>query len=319
MVQTYDKSLKEAQAHFKRRRVGEVFACRAKISPAAAQVLYDDKNFVDNRRFDEVHAEAIAYAMMEGHVGATETITVVLWDGKEYLVDGQHRMWAVTQLSEPWEFTINFKRVKTWEDVCSAYGDEDLGKKRSTEVCAKALSVDDQVGTSKKLFKNALSASKLINVGFDDGSKAKLKISRNNHHTIETVLNYRKEWKKVDAAYKKGDPNTKKLFFNQATVAVAGLTYRHCPDKAEEFWGVMLADDGLKKGDPRKALLDFLRDLAMNKVLIKPSKKALYISMAWNAFYAGRKMTRLKWRDDLVVASGLVLAGTPWDGSKHAP
>jgi len=304
----------------KNKKEGYVYPARVRITPKEAKNIFDNLNYDRNRRFDERRAESIAFAMIEGDVEETESIVFCVLASQLILVDGQHRMWSVTQLEEDWEFTVNFKKVNSMEEVGKTYAAQDLGSTRSTTDGAKAQHLDDKIGISRALFPKALAAAKLINIGFQNTtSNEVIRIYRSNRRANETALAYKTELRLLDAIQKKGVPNVKRLFLNAPTIAAAVLMLRHQPKAATEFWTRIVQDDGLKQGDPCKALLDFFRLMKEKDITLRGQERSLYVSMAWNAFYADRKMTRLKRKDTLPPARGIVLKGTPWDGDKLEP
>jgi hypothetical protein len=290
------------------------------VTPKEAENIFQNLNHDRNRRFDARRADSIAYAMMEGDVDETETVVFCVWEEKTILVDGQHRMWSVTQLDEDWEFTVNYKKVDTFEEVCATYAGQDLGSSRSTSECARSMYLDDKIGVSKRVFNIGLSAAKLINVGFRSGKTNEMnRIIKCNRRTNETALDYKKELRMFDELQKKGVKDVKDKFMNAPTIAVALITLRHQPNKATEFWGEMLKDDGLKQGDPRKALLVFVGEVKEKDVTLRGHERALHVAMAWNAFYSCRNMRRIKRKENLITPVGLAISGTPWDGDKLEP
>jgi hypothetical protein len=87
-------------------------------------------------------------------------------------------------------------------------------------------------------------------------------------------------------------------------------TARYQPSSAEEFWGGMIMDDGLKANDPRKVLLRYLNNKPANAAR-DDTKKAT--ALAWNAFFVDRPLELLR-PNQLKVFR---IEGTPYGDEKR--
>jgi hypothetical protein len=98
--------------------------------------------------------------------------------------------------------------------------------------------------------------------------------------------------------------NGKAALRRQSVAAVALCTLKHQPERAAEFWHGLAMDDGLRRTDPRKSLLEKLRsgDGARSIVFLMHA-----VATAWNAFLAGRKMKEVRVQRDKPFR----IAGTP--------
>ena len=100
----------------------------------------------------------------------------------------------------------------------------------------------------------------------------------------------------------------KRLVSSQA-VAVALVTIKHQREKAEAFWTGLAKDDGLRRNDPRKALLI---DFGNREWGRKSSDGCVSTSLAWNAYFSGRALSQIK----IVNGAGVRILGTPFDGRR---
>lgn len=91
-------------------------------------------------------------------------------------------------------------------------------------------------------------------------------------------------------------------------MAVALATLRYQPSGATEFWSAVAADNGLQKGDPAKALLQFLRNLVGVTGNATQRYQSRAAAAAWNAFWRGDRVGYIK--PGLMTA--FTLLGTPW-------
>jgi hypothetical protein len=71
---------------------------------------------------------------------------------------------------------------------------------------------------------------------------------------------------------------------------------RYCPDKGREFWRGISQDDGLSRYDPRKRVVDLLRD--KDSVIHKRGGRGVVdvfriLSYYWNKWVAEEEVKRL--------------------------
>lgn len=97
----------------------------------------------------------------------------------------------------------------------------------------------------------------------------------------------------------------KSKLYASGVMAVALVTLRHQPAKAVQFWRGIADDDGLRKGDPRKTLL---QDFESRRVNYGTHLQRIIPSItAWNAFYEGRNISIIR----VSESSQVLVSGTP--------
>jgi hypothetical protein len=97
-----------------------------------------------------------------------------------------------------------------------------------------------------------------------------------------------------------------KVLTRQAVLSVALATYRHTGKDASDFWREVAKDNGLQSDHPAKTLIRFLLNTTTKDH--SPPIYARYVASAWNAAYAGRKLSRVYVRD---MTLPILLEGTP--------
>lgn len=75
-------------------------------------------------------------------------------------------------------------------------------------------------------------------------------------------------------------------------MAVALYTLRYQPGKAHHFWHGLAENDGLKKDDPRAALLRDMFERSANSGSTRQTTQAPVL--AWNAYCEGRNLKIIK-------------------------
>lgn len=103
----------------------------------------------------------------------------------------------------------------------------------------------------------------------------------------------------------------KSLFYRGAVLAVALVTCRYSPEKAIGFWGGAATDDGLRNGDSRKALINWLRNNSVRKAQAMQHRAAI---ACWNSWFKDKSLTKV-YPD---TGASLKILGTPIEisGSK---
>jgi hypothetical protein len=112
---------------------------------------------------------------------------------------------------------------------------------------------------------------------------------------------------------------TQKSIIRRAPLAVALITCHYCAESAAEFWKQVAFVDGIKTGDPRKLLHEFLVSVGVNGGGALSSKKIAStgyicraVSAAWNAYLEGRELKQIKAFEEAPIK----ILGTPWIGDK---
>ena len=94
-------------------------------------------------------------------------------------------------------------------------------------------------------------------------------------------------------------------------MAVALGTFRFAElDRADAFWRGTAEDDGLRRGDARKALIDYLVRASSDRRGSGVSQLRA-VAACWNAFYEGRVYARVA-QLPFQGMVGVTLAGTPY-------
>jgi len=87
-------------------------------------------------------------------------------------------------------------------------------------------------------------------------------------------------------------------------IGVALATMRYQP-AADEFWMKALFDDGLRRGDPAKTLINWF--LSKEERNTRPIVRARACSAAWGTHYEGRSLAKIHATSE----KSSTIAGTP--------
>jgi hypothetical protein len=283
---------------------------RLDVTPQLARLILAHANYERQRPVKAQHVAFLADEMRRGSFLPGTQIAFARMGRRLILVNGQHRLTAQNVSDESVQYQVVIHDVATADAVHALYYRHDRGgRARSEAEVLASVGVADQFGLKKTLARSVFQAQPLIANRF-------LRPSFNNDPTLrndDLRLEACKPWWPVAAEYQamiKDAPNAvyKRLVSSQA-VAVALVTIKHQPERAALFWTGLAKDDGLRRNDPRKALLI---DFGNREWGRKSSDGCVSTSIAWNAFYTGRPLTLVK----IVNGAGVRIAGTPFDGRR---
>lgn len=285
---------------------------RLRIGPELAQRILSEALYKNQRKVYRHHVVLLADDMRRKRWTAGSQICFVLFHGRLYLVNGQHRLHAVIESGEEIEFQILIEAADDEAQLAAIYYRFDRKQRaRTTAEVLNAAGVAERFGLSKTAAKATFEAAGLISNGF---RRANYQQDPLKARSDDLRLDAARAWWEFGAEYDRliepADKVTKGKLFSSGVVAVALVTLKYQQERAVSFWGGLAEDDGLRSGDPRKTLR---RDL-LNRSLSSgsPITPVQVPALAWNAFYAGRSLKIIKVYDEAAVR----IAGTPFDGRR---
>lgn len=284
------------------------------ISPNIASQILARFNYQNQRRVEKTHVAKLAVEMKNGvWTPGSQLAFGVMPDRVVHLVNGQHRLHAVIEAGATIEFQILLVPVKTEAELHSLYTRFDTVQRgRSDAMVMRATGIAENYGISKEASVHAFKAGICIASGF--------KVIHGAHRdpafgTPDGKLDAIEQWwpvvKQYDGIIKSARGKIKRRFLNAQVMAVALVTLRYQPLRAEEFWSGVAKDDGLRKGDPRKAMLTVLEDYNFKD---NTDAAMIYTAHCWDAWFQRRSIQYVK------NASGSVCAplGTPFAPAKRS-
>lgn len=284
-----------------------------KVAPGIAARILEELNFPEQRKVDTSrvygHGDNIRRGdWMEGH-----PITfVALPSGRIWLVDGQHRLVAISQQDAAVPVTIRIVPVESEKEARHFYAGFDQKKsvRTDTQILA-AVDIVSATGLRSATTTHLYRAAPLLLNGLEPVAAAAARVKNRDvflqANKLAVVRDWASEAKEYEKALDRATLKGLRLKMQGAgAMAVALYTLRHQPKKAHEFWHGVADNNGLRKGDPRAALIAdllYTRDLNTGSARQKVQQPAL----AWNAFCEGRDLKIIKCIDGAV----LTLWGTP--------
>jgi len=275
-------------------------------TPAKANKVFSECRYERNRNEAQAkrHIDALARQMTDGTWLAKSPIDFARTpDGKLTLVNGHHRMLAQVQAGKDIEWSVSIHECADEAEVADLFWRFDtILRKRSNTNVMNAVNAAGTFGLSKTTTMYLPSAVTFIDFGMRAPTGANSKV-----YTPAEKLALMDEWQAEARIYDElvavAPGRVRRKLLGAQVFAVALLTLRSTPKVAVDFWQGVAADDGLNRGDPRKTLIDFLRDTHGASTGLTSTAAAA--ARAWNAHYAGRQLSMMR-----VGSAPVRIAGT---------
>lgn len=276
------------------------------FSPTQASTVFELCRYENNRneKLGKHHIAVLAKEMTDGSWLPKSAIDFArLPDGKLTLINGHHRMLAQVQAGKDIVWNIVIHDVKDTAEIRELFWRYDTVQRlRTMNNILDGVSAAESMGLAKEMAVSLSRAALFIDAG--------MQIARADNGYIYTPadkLQIMSEWKHEARIYQDliapAPPKVKKKLRGAQVMGTALVTLRAEPDRAAEFWGGVAKDDGLRRGDPRKTLLDFIRD--NHNSATGPSFALVACVRAWNAWQVGKELAVIR-----IGVQSVQIAGT---------
>lgn len=286
------------------------------LKPSGAKFMLEHLNFPGQRVIDESRVFGHQHALRRGAWMAGHAITFIeLPDGRIWLVDGQHRLTAISRWPEPTCVTMRLVEMESEKEARHFYaGFDQKTSVRTNMQIIDAVGVADESGLSRPMSEAVFEASTLLANGLEPLAGA-ANVRKNKDLFLPSIrmaaiADWAQEARKYEAAIAHAKPTLRKKLMLSGVVAVALYTLRHQPAKALEFWEGTAKNDRLPSTDPRAALIADLLTRKLNAGSVR--QRVQQPSVAWNAFFRGRSLSQVR----CVPGAPIVINGTPLKAEK---
>lgn len=289
----------------------EIGEGRLKVTPALARRILTLHNYERQRPLKHTHVSFLADEMRRGSFLAGTQIAFAKHKDRLILVNGQHRLNAQIESAETVEYQVIIHTAETAADVHRHYYRHDRGgKARSDSEVLASVGIAERFNLSATLTRAVFHAQPLIANGFTRPNHMENVTLRNDDLRLDGCKPWWSSAETFQGLVAPAPASVRKRLYSSQAVAVALVTLKYQPEKAAEFWSGLAKDDGLRRDDPRKALLI---DLGAREWFRKSADGSRSTSTAWNAFYQDRPLRRIH----IVDGSPVRIAGTPYDGRRR--
>jgi hypothetical protein len=287
------------------------------ITPQIADRILT-RNLWDRQRPERPgYVNSYAQTMKNGRWEPLSVIRFAVFEGSEYLVDGQHRLRAVSSSGTSHQFVVIRQHVSHHDEVARVYSSVDRGLSRTSFDMLHALGVDDLFGWTQTQTNMIGSAILYIQSEFKRNAKG-LKLS--GQELAEKILEYSEAAQQYVELYQVANTVISDGLRRRGTASVGLITLhqsrKEYGQKPFDFWDGVARDDSLKQGDPRKLAVEHIK---ISKVAGGASRKsafsthysARYIAQCFNAYIEDRQISKTYVRGE---ESPMKIKGTQFTG-----
>jgi hypothetical protein len=281
-------------------------AINALIEPHIALEIGNSHNYANQRPLSKSHSNMLAEAMRRGEFREFTSIDFAVLNGQPHLINGQHTLNAIVVARKKIWLSAHFHAVNSTQEIEKLYSKYDIGRKRSLRDSMGGIG--EELKFSSKERDCLGTAVGWIQSGFRVVHSRDAADRVYESRDFELKKDLMREWSTEAAMFFScaGEASglNRQIFYRGAVAAVALYLFRFQTDRANEFFGGAARDDGLRTGDPRKSLINWLIN---NTSGASPNAQHRAVISCWNAYFTGRTYNKVFTNTD----SALTLLGTP--------
>ena len=271
------------------------------VTSEGARYWLSHFNYDKQRKIRPAHVSQLALEMQEGRFREKTQVNFCKLDDTFHLTNGQHTLSAIVQSGVSCLLSVVVLEVEDEEQIADDFTRHDTHLTRTMSDSLIAHNMHDWLGVSRTDL--GYIASACVYRLFMEG-RIQTRAQQQVSHDVK--LNAVREYGSSGTyALRLFDGRIRDMNFlrRKTTLAPAMIAWDHDPILCGNFYGVMAEDDGLRRKDPRKTLLDFLRmtttlggafTAAAGK---KPMPDHMLVkaqALAWNAFVDDRELSFLR-------------------------
>jgi len=282
----------------------------------AIEYLSEKYSYEFNRKVKPHHVEFLADAMEKGRFDPTSQIAFAcIPNEKDYIINGQHTLSAIIKSNLPQTLNVVRYIVSSLDEVHSLFSHYDIGYLRSFADSVRAFGVADNTGLNHTQIKQTAAALRYMKSGFPRGSAS---VKKSSEDMIQFIYDWNEEALLIFNLLIAGEKKTNRRLKTSAVLSVLLVIMRYNPAKGAEFVSQVASDDGLRVGDPRKALNRYLRDTSKNTITTGKKSAtngqlARACAKSWNKFISNVNAKNINIRRE-EVSKPIVIKGTPYTG-----
>lgn len=276
------------------------------LNPAQMNTILRECEYDRQRNIDANHVAVLAEIMRRGQWEVRDKLDFARLNGRLILVNGYHRAHAQVAAGLNVEWTIVIHDVKSLEDVRALYTRFDTNvRTRGSDAILNGYSFD-QYGLLAVTARGLFNAAPIIADGLAAYRQGRGSFARRiMEDRLAVARSFVDEARIYDGFVRELPLKQRSKFLTSGTMAVALVTLAHQEALARLFWEAVLASDGLRKGDPRLALNQFILSAGL-KGFTATQQYIYACTVAWNAVWEKRELQYIR-----IGKTALRLFGTP--------
>jgi len=278
------------------------------VTPEMAASWRARFHYHGQRSFRKWHCDNLARMMQQGLFRPKTQVAFMKHEGDYFLTNGQHTLAALEMSGVPQVLCVTVTEANSMEEVADDFSRHDTHLTRRFGDAMAAHDIHEWLGvTVTDLHTISAACAFYASVKGEVNVRS---VSMMTHDQKMEIVRRHGRMGVTSISYFTGSGN-RKAFVRRAVLSCAmACTYES--DKAEDFYRAMAMDDGLRQGDPRKTLLEWLkehntqgagRSVANGVKTAAEHEFVKAVSVAWNAWVAGRDLKIIRVNFDARVAA----------------
>lgn len=286
------------------------------IGPERAAEMLATMKYDKQRSISQAHVNYLADEMKAGRFVPGTAIRIAFVDGAPLLLDGQHRLSAVVASGEPQTFIVIEESAPDDQYVAWAYGNLDVGRRRTRADLYRAMELGERLGLSNQMINDLSPAVEFLVGGLRHPQPAARPNAAERVRLLELYAPY---MRRLVGLVSGVDQIASRAMRRSYALSVALLSLRFSDPYAQarggrsvdEFWRNAVLDDRLAADDPRKRLHRHLVTTVVSsgtvslngRTAVSAPYGARYVVGCFNAYMTNQPRKMIKVFDENAPAS----------------
>lgn len=281
-----------------------------KVSPELARQWLDTRQLHYQRPVTIGHIRKLTQLMLDGLWNPrVSPITFAERNGRLLLLNGQHRLNAIIEYGKPVECWILVQSYNTDQEVDEVYAATDVLRLRTPGQGLLVFGTHELLGLSANEVKKVGQAIRVIGKSFFPDSNNTLYYGYMNtaKEQHEAILKWQTTIDCLFGILEVASSRMRQLLLGTYTLAIMLVTLRYDTERAIEFWRQVADNQGLRKGEPAYALVQYMTQ----KHKYTRQHYAIGVARAWNAHVADQHPAFVQ---GILNTEGMLISNTPFNG-----
>ena len=282
------------------------------VTPTMAAEWLDSCMYKRQRRRADWQVQRLTIEVEKHRFIEGSQIHFGVLNGSYHLLNGQHTLSAIVKSGLPVLLSVLYTTVDTEEELGLIYGRHDRQRSRKPTEAFHGLGLAEKFSLQPPEIDAFGSAIRYVLSGYRRLSvMTNVEVSASTDLAVEMMTQWQDAARLYFECARDAGHGLKQKYRLTPVVAIAIATFHYEPakEKAADFWSIAAKDDGLHRGDPRKALNDYLRSQSAKGA--NPVNFMRHVASAWNRWFEKGKLSAVKPGDAGLV--GVTIKGTPFE------
>jgi hypothetical protein len=273
----------------------------AVVGPDTAKYWLENHNYQHQRALRGYHVEMLSGEMTAGRFREKTQVNFCRCGLSFYLTNGQHTLSAIVKSEQAILLSVVVQDCKSLDEVADNFSRHDTHLTRRLSDALNAHEIDVKLGVSKTEL-GWITAAAIYYCALIGEIPLKNRSQISHDEKMKIIDSYGILARDSMMAFHEINRKGFSFLTRKSTIACAMHVFMWDEDVCRRFYGEMSRDDGLKRGDPRKTLLEYLR---MSRTIGgevsgrsgKPTPDHMLVkaqSLAFNAYIQRRELQYLR-------------------------